>query len=162
MGSTWMIGHEIIFDRTNNQIGVVEANCDKNNNKTMNIIGIEKGYKEDMYENIPEKISLSDYIFNEKLLSFYIIISIILFLIIVYLVVVLIYFKKRKRNAWLWFMDKEENDEDNSLIPIRYDINDPSNKNEKNSTEFSTVFLSESSNNNNKEIKNSKYSKINE
>lgn len=162
MGSTWMIGHEIIFDRTNNKIGVVEANCDKNNNKTMNFIGIEKGYKEDMYENIPEKITLSDYIFNEKLLSFYIIISIILFLIIVYLVVVLIYFKRRKRNAWLWFIEKEENDGDNNLIPIRYDINDPYNKNEKNSNEFSTVFLSESSHNNNKPIKNSKYSKINE
>ena len=163
MGSTWMIGHEIIFDRTNKKIGVVEANCDKNNNKTMNFIGIEKGYKEDMYEaNIPEKITLSDYIFNEKLLSFYIITSIILFLIIIYLVVVLIYFKRRKRNAWLWFIKKEENDEDNNLIPIRYDINDHSNKSEKNSTEFSTVFLSESNNNNIKELKNSKYSKINE
>ena len=161
-GSTWMIGHEIIFDRKNNKIGIAEANCDKNNNKTMNYIGIEKGYNEDILEqNEDENISLFDYIFSENMLVFYIIVSIILLLIIIYLSIVLIYFKKRKRNAWLWFIDREDNDEDINLIPIRYDINESSNKNEKNNNEFSTVFLTNSENNINKEMKNSKYSKIN-
>ena len=163
LGSTWMIGHEIIFDRKNNKIGVVEANCDKNNNKTMNYLGIEKGYNDEMLDNNNnyESISLFDYILNENLLKFYIIVSIILFLVIVYLVIVLIHFKRRKRNAWLWFMEKDDINEDDNLIPIRYDINDSSNKNEKNDKNYSKVFLSDSDNNNNKEIKNSKYSKIN-
>ncbi len=162
LGSTWMIGHEIIFDRKNNKIGVVEANCDKNNNKTMNYLGIEKGYNDEMLDNNNnyESISLFDYILNENLLKFYIIVSIILFLVIVYLVIVLIHFKRRKRNAWLWFMEKDDINEDDNLIPIRYDINDSSNKNEKNDKNYSKVFLSDSDNNN-KEIKNSKYSKIN-
>ena len=95
------------------------------------------------------------------MLVFYIIVSIILLLIIIYLSIVLIYFKKRKRNAWLWFLDREDNDEDINLIPIRYDINESSNKNEKNNKEFSTVFLTNSENNINKEMKTSKYSKIN-
>ena len=159
MGSTWMIGHEIIFDRKNNKIGVVEANCDKNNNKTMNILGIEKGYSDEVLENKDfESVSLIDYILNENMLRFYIIVSIVLFLVVVYLVIVLINFKRRKRNAWLWFIEKDDNDEDN-LIPIRYDIND--SKNEKNNKNYSAVFLSDSDTNNDKEIKNSKYSKIN-
>ena len=167
MGSTWMIGHEIIFDRKNNRIGIVEANCDKNNktNKSMNYIGIEKGYYNEEIEqnnNNTESISLIDFIFNENMLIFYIIISLILFLIIIYLVVVLIHFKKRKTNPWLWFIEKEYNDEENNLIPIKYDIVDSSNKNAQsnNNKEFSAVFLADSQNNNN-EIKNSKYSKIN-
>ena len=162
MGSTWMIGHEIIFDRKNNRIGIVEANCDKNNNKTMNIIGIEKGYKENIIgSNNGEKASLIDFIFNENMLNFYIIISIILLLVIIYLVIVLIQFKKRKRNAWLWFMEKEENieEEENNLIPIKYDINDSSNKYEKNNIEFSNIYL-ENHDNNNQDFKNSKYSQI--
>ena len=167
MGSTWMIGHEIIFDRKNNRIGIVEANCDKNNktNKSMNYIGIEKGYYNEEIEqnnNNTESISLIDFIFNETMLIFYIIISLILFVIIIYLVVVLIHFKKRKTNPWLWFIEKEYNDEENNLIPIKYDIVDSSNKNSQsnNNKEFSAVFLADSQNNNN-EIKNSKYSKIN-
>ena len=164
-GSTWMIGHEIIFDRKNNKIGIVEANCDKNNNKTMNYIGIERGYSEDNTGgNNYEYAYLLDYIFNEKMLNFYIVVSIILFLIIVYLIGVLINFKKRKSNAWWWFLEKPNIDEDsntNNLLPIRYDINDSSNKNEK-KKEFSMVFLSDSDNNNNsKNMKHSKYSKIN-
>ena len=92
------------------------------------------------------------------MLRFYIIVSIVLFLVVVYLVIVLINFKRRKRNAWLWFIEKDDNDEDN-LIPIKYDIND--SKNEKNNKNYSTVFLSDSDTNNDNEIKNSKYSKIN-
>ena len=97
------------------------------------------------------------------MLSFYIVVSIILLLIIIYLIIVLIQFKKRKRNAWLWFMEKENVEEENNLIPIRYDINDPANKNEneKNDIEFSSVFLNNNDNNNNNQgFKNSKYSKI--
>ena len=164
MGSTWMIGHEIIFDSKNNKIGIVEANCDKNNNsnnQSMNYIGIEEGYNnEDMLEQ--NNMHLIDYILNENMLSLYILIAVILFLIIIYLVIVLIHFKKRRPNPWLWFIEKEYDDEENSFIPIKYDINDSSNKNEqnKNNKDFSTVFLA-NSDNNNKEIKNSKYSKIN-
>ena len=164
MGSTWMIGHEIIFDRKNNKIGFVEANCDKNNNKTMNYLGIENTYKESIIDQSNEtKASLIDAVFNESMLSFYIVVSIILLLIIIYLIIVLIQFKKRKRNAWLWFMEKENVEEENNLIPIRYDINDPANKNEneKNDIEFSSVFLNNNDNNNNNQgFKNSKYSKI--
>ena len=168
-GSTWMIGHEIIFDRKNNRIGIVEANCDKNNNRTVNYnyIGIEEGYSEDKlkgnnYEY--EYASLIDYILNENMLNFYIVISIILFLIIVYLIIVLINFKKRRPNAWLWFLEGNNPNEDNNnnnLLPIRYDINSPSNKNENNK-EFSMVFLTDSDDKiNNRGIKNSKYNKIN-
>ena len=57
-------------------------------------------------------------------------------------------------------MDNPDNEEgNNSFIPIRYDINDTSSKNEKNDKEFSMVFLSDSPINN--EIKKSNYSKIN-
>ena len=161
MGSTWMIGHEIIFDRKNNKIGVVESNCDKNNNKTMNFLGIEKGYNEEIFNNNDYgSLSLIDYILNENMLKIYFIISILLFVVIIYLVIVLIHFKRRKRNAWLWFMEKDENNDDN-LIPIRYDINDSANKNEKNEKNYSSIFLSNSDFNNNKGMKNSKYSKIN-
>ena len=158
LGSTWMIGHEIIFDRKNNKIGIAEANCDKNNNKSMNYIGIEKGYNDEMIENNYKDISLIDYLFSENMLNFYIVVTIILFLIIIYLVIVLINFKRRKPNAWCWFMEKPDNDERNDFLPIRYDIND-TNKNDKNNKEFSMVFLSDSPIKN--EIKNSNYSKIN-
>ena len=167
-GSTWMIGHEIIFDRKNNRIGIVEANCDKNNNrsKSYNYIGIEKGYSEDILgdkEYEYEYASLIDYIFNENMLTVYVVISIILLLIIIYLIMVLINFKKRRPNAWLWFYERIDMVEDNNntnLLSIRYDINDPSNKSEKNK-EFSMVFLHDSYDNNNKGMKESKYSKIN-
>ena len=158
LGSTWMIGHEIIFDRKNNKIGIAEANCDKNNNKSMNYIGIEKGYADEMLEDNYKNVSLIDYFFSEKMLNFYIIVTIILFLIIIYLVMVLINFKKRKPNAWFWFMEMSDNDERNDFLPIRYDINDTS-KDDKNNKEFSIVFLSDSPVKN--EIKNSNYSKIN-
>lgn len=161
-GSTWMIDHEIIFDRKNGKIGIAESNCDKNKNKSMNYIGIEKGYNEEMFEdnNYNRTIPMIDYIFSENMLNFYIIITILLFFIIIYLVIVLINIKKRKPNAWLWFMDNPDNEEgNNSFIPIRYDINDTSSKNEKNDKEFSMVFLSDSPINN--EIKKSNYSKIN-
>ena len=165
-GSTWMIGHEIIFDRKNNRIGIVEANCDKNNNRTKNYnyIGIENGYNEDILgDNQYEYASLIDYIFNENMLTIYVVISIILLLIIIYLIMVLINFKKRRPNAWFWFYERNDTVEDNNttnLLPIRYDINDPSKKNEKNK-EFSMVFLHDSYDNNNKGIKEGKYSKIN-
>ena len=158
LGSTWMIGHEIIFDRKNNKIGIAEANCDKNNNKSMNYIGIEKGYNDEMIENNYKDISLIDYLFSENMLNSYIVVTIILFLIIIYLVIVLINFKRRKPNAWCWFMEKSDNDERNDFLPIRYDIND-TNKNDKNNKEFSMVFLSDSPVK--KEIKYSNYSKIN-
>ena len=158
LGSTWMIGHEIIFDRKNNKIGIAEANCDKNNNKSMNYIGIENGYTDEMIDNNYKNVSLLDYFFSENMLNFYIIVTIILLLIIIYLVIVLINFKRRKPNAWCWFMEMYENNERNDFLPIRYDIND-TNKDDKNNKEFSMVFLSDSPIKN--EIKNSSYSKIN-
>ena len=87
MGSTWMIGHEIIFDRNNNKIGIAEAYCDKNN-KEMDFIGIEKGhYEEELVQNKIEFISLFNFINIEKKFSFNIIIYIILFSCIIYLVI---------------------------------------------------------------------------
>ena len=48
MGSTWMIGHDIIFDKQNNIIGIAEADCfqNKNLNKTngLEFIDINKKY----------------------------------------------------------------------------------------------------------------------
>lgn len=176
MGGTWMIGHEIIFDRKNQKIGIVEANCAKNinnktENKTMNSIGIEKGYNEDVLNENNDVVypSLMDFIFNEKMLRFYIIISIILFLVIIYLIMVLINFQKRKSNAWLWFMGTtEENNtiattEDNNLIPVKYDVVDTSgdkNTNEKKDKNYTKVFLADPINNNNEAMKISNYNQI--
>ena len=138
MGSTWMIGHEIIFDINNNKIGIAEAYCDKNN-KEMNFIGIEKDYNEETFEfNNIEYISLFNYLNKEKFS--YIINFIIIFLFIVCLAIVFIKFKRWKQNILFFFMKKENINKDN-MIPIKYDINDSLLKNEKRNNDLSTVFL---------------------
>ena len=158
MGSTWMIGHEIIFDIKNKKIGFVEANCDKNNNKTMTNIGVEVGYNESMINPVNNSYSLYDFFLNDNMLGIYVMITIILFLVIIYLIAVLINFKKRKKNPWRIFgNNKYNNDKIDSFIPIRYDVNDMYNKN--NNKEINMVYLKNEKNNN---IENSKYKKINE
>ena len=153
MGSTWMIGHEIIFDIKNKKIGFVEANCDKNNNKTMTNIGIEVGYNESMINSFNNSYSLYDFFLNDNMLGIYVMITIILFLVIIYLIIVLINFKKRKKNPWRIFgNNKYNNDKIDSIIPIRYDVNDMDNKN--NNKEINMVYLKNEKNNN---IENSKY-----
>ena len=97
MGSTWMIGHDVIFDLKNQKIGFAEANCEKYvNNETMDGIGVENGYNFKEYE-LRKKNGFFDIFVNENLLGFYIFITIVLLLVIIYLVFVLINLKKRKK-----------------------------------------------------------------
>ena len=144
MGSTWMIGHEIIFDVKNKKIGFAEAYCDKKyNNKSMNDMGIEHGYKEKNVEII-ENNNLIDFFLNENLLGIYIVITIILFIVFIYLILILI--KLRKHNA-----------QEQSLIPIRYDVNDVQQR-ENNNKEINLVNLS--SEGKEDKFNHSKYTKI--
>ena len=163
MGSTWMIGHEIIFDKQNKKIGFVEANCDKNKNISMDDMGVEYGYNQLINENIKiENKNVFDYFLNENMLKVYVLITFVLLFFIIYLLCVLFNLKKRKRNPWLWFLPKDNRnnrDRNESLIPIRFDINDVNeNKNNK-PKEIDMVYLKNKYNNN--EFNNSKYSKIN-
>ena len=156
MGSTWMIGHEIIFDVNNKKIGFAEAYCDKNyNNKTMNDLGIERGYPEKKYEKI-ERNKLIDFFLDERLIGIYIVIAIILFIVFIYLILVLVNFNKRKRNPWLWFL--KNNAKEESFIPIRYDVNDV-NQNDNKNLEINLVTLSTDEEKD--DFTHSKYTKIN-
>lgn len=159
MGSTWMIGHEIIFDINNKKIGFATANCDKNNNnKSFDDMGIEDGYNLENIENNEKINKFLDFFLNEKMLGFYIAITIILFLVIIYLILVLINFKKRKENPWRLFLTRNNLDKNESFIPIRYDVNDINeNKNDK-GKKIDMVYLNEEEKKN--EFKISKYSKI--
>jgi hypothetical protein len=156
MGSTWMIGHEVIFDIKNKKIGFAEANCDKNNNKSMDNMGIEYGYNYQSY-NSNGKNSLFDIFLNENMLGIYIFITIILLFVLIYLILVLINFKKRKRNPWILFIDESDINKDESFIPIRYDINDINGKENNKTKEIDMIYLNKTKN---KEFKNSNYSKI--
>ena len=144
MGSTWMIGHEIIFDVKNKKIGFAEAYCDKTyNNKSMDDMGIEHGYPEKNI-SIIEKFNLIDFFINENLIGIYIVITIILFIVFVYLIIILV--KLSNYNA-----------QEQSLIPIRYDVNDVQ-QNEKNNKEISLVNLN--SEGKEEDLIHSKYTKI--
>ena len=144
MGSTWMIGHEIIFDVKNKKIGFAEAYCDKTyNNKSMDDMGIEHGYPEKNISMI-EKFNLIDFFINENLIGIYIVITIILFIVFVYLIIILV--KLSNYNA-----------QEQSLIPIRYDVNDVQ-QNEKNNKEISLVNLN--SEGKEEDLIHSKYTKI--
>ena len=158
MGSTWMIGHDIIFDIRNKKIGFAEANCDKNiNNETMDEFGVENGYDFKGYENIG-KNKFVDFFLNEKMLGVYIIITFVLFFVIIYLIFVLINLKKRKRNPWLWFIKKNDIDKNESFIPIRYDINDINETQNNKGKNIDMIYLNKDYGKDG--FKNSKYSKI--
>ena len=158
MGSTWMIGHEIIFDIKNKKIGFAEANCDKNViNKNIDEIGVENGYNFKEYELRKKKFF--DFFVNENLLGFYIFVTCVLLLVIIYLIFVLINLKKRKKNPWLWFIGKNNIDKEESFIPIRYDVNDINEKENNKGKKIDMIYLKKEEGN--YEFKNSKYSKIN-
>ena len=157
MGSTWMIGHEIIFDIKNRKIGIAEAYCDKSHkNKSMDDLGIESGYPKKSFEKVGRN-KILDFFLNERMVGIYIFLTIILFLVLVYLISVLINFNKSKRNPWLWFL-KNNTSIQESFIPIRYDVNDTNQNNTKNK-EINLVSLS--TDDKNVDLTHSKYSKIN-
>ena len=160
MGSTWMIGHDIIFDIKNQKIGFAQANCDKNNdNRSIDDMGIEDGYKFKNTDNTRNRNIFFDFFVNENMLGFYIFVTIILFFAIIYLVSVLINIKKRKKNPWMLFGKRDNISKNETLIPIRYDVND-TNENENNkSKKIDMIYLKDGEGK--KEIQNSKYSKIN-
>ena len=157
MGSTWMIGHEIIFDIKNRKIGIAEAYCDKSHkNKSMDDLGIESVYPKKSFEKVGRN-KILDFFLNERMVGIYIFLTIILFLVLVYLISVLINFNKSKRNPWLWFL-KNNTSIQESFIPIRYDVNDTNQNNTKNK-EINLVSLS--TDDKNVDLTHSKYSKIN-
>ena len=158
MGSTWMIGHEIIFDIINRKIGFVEAYCDKNNtNRSIDYFGVEDGYNPKNYEKISKK-SFFDFFVNENMLGFYIFVTIILFFVIIYLIVVLINFKKRKKNPWIWFLRKDDYNQDESFIPLRFDVNDINERDIDKGKKIDMIFLDKEEKKS--DFTNSKYSKI--
>ena len=159
MGSTWMIGHDIIFDLKNQKIGIAEANCDKNdvNNKTMDEFGVEKGYKYIDNNNFRKKNFL-DFLLNENLFGIYVFITFILFFVIIYLISVLINLKKQSNNPWLWFIKEKNIDKDDSFIPVRYDVNDINESQNDKEKNIDMIYLNQEEVK--QEIKNSKYNKI--
>ena len=158
MGSTWMIGHEIIFDIINRKIGFVEAYCDKNNtNRSIDYFGVEDGYNSKNYEKISKK-SFFDIFVNENMLGFYIFVTIILFFVIIYLIVVLINFKKRKKNPWIWFLRKDDYNQDESFIPLRFDVSDINERDIDKGKKIDMIFLDKEEKKS--DFTNSKYSKI--
>ena len=50
LGANWIIGHDIIFDRENNLLGIAEANCYQNKN-----INTLTGLELDIENNIKAK-----------------------------------------------------------------------------------------------------------
>ena len=82
LGSSWIIGHDIIFDRENKLLGFVEADCyqNKNLNKTngLELIDINKN---EYYKGENKSFSFSNFIFIDILLSG-IIISVIIYIIL--------------------------------------------------------------------------------
>ena len=159
MGSTWMIGHDIIFDLKNQKIGIAEANCDKNdvNNKTMDEFGVEKGYKYIDNNNFRKKNFL-DFLLNENLFGIYVFITFILFFVIIYLISVLINLKKQSNNPWLWFIKEKNIDKGDSFIPVRYDVNDINESQNDKEKNIDMIYLNQEEVK--QEIKNSKYNKI--
>ena len=159
MGSTWMIGHDVIFDLKNQKIGFAEANCDKNNinNKSMDKIGVENGYKYTNDDNFRKK-SFLDFFINEKMFGIYIIITFILFFVIIYLIFVLINLKKNKNDPWLWFIKDKNIDKDDNFIPVRYDVNDINENQNKNEKQIDMIYLNQEEGK--EEFKNSKYNQI--
>ena len=112
LGSSWIIGHDIIFDRANHLIGIAEAECYQNKNINMsNGLELKDGIIE-YIKNETKNVTniLDDSNSNFKIIAF---IAFICFLILIILIIIIIKYKKNKI------------------------INDSGIKNENNKNEFS-------------------------
>ena len=113
LGSTWMIGHDIIFDRENKKIGFVEAFCDKKN-KNLSNIGVDIS---DNNEINNKKKSILDFLSSNKMLNVFIFTGIVIFCVIICLLIICI--KKLRGEKINFFGTKQYHIIESSDIVIK-------------------------------------------
>ena len=104
LGSSWIIGHDIVFDRKNNKIGIAEANCSVNDESINITNGLELISDDYRLINESQNIINNNSDFKNKILNIYeknniliyIILAIISFFIMILILFILYnkYFKK--------------------------------------------------------------------
>ena len=92
LGTTWMTGHEIIFDKQNKKIGIVEADCSQGNK--INI---------DNEKNLQEDKNIFDVDVNEGKNSFIFYLIILIFLTILVCILIVAVWFLRKGKSFLFF-----------------------------------------------------------
>ena len=151
LGSSWIIGHDIVFDRKKKLIGIAEANCSINEeinktsglelvkddyrlkinitNNTSNVIG-NKSYDNHKNVNISSNKSMDQ--FKNSEIWRYIILAIVLFIFLIIIIIILCckYLKKNDMTQ----MDIEN--EGNSNIG---NINNKSDENEKKDSSYKKI-----------------------
>ena len=89
LGGTFMHGHDVIFDRQNQQIGFAVADCNRDMEKNNKNVKLEEVTNNEKLEDQNDKI-------NSNNIIFYLIITFSCILILIILFMIILYFKKFK------------------------------------------------------------------